>query len=136
MQLAAAKSKAAPQRSISAVAAPPAAEASPNTAEQAAAGKTQASPRRLVTAVREKAHEKVAVPFVPVTLVCKDLRYYVPGKCCMKSGKGGEEFGKGWRFVSNLWGGSGPEKPTAPQLAFRRPCNVLQTPAAARRRVW
>jgi len=85
VQLAAVKPKAAPQRSISAVAAHPAAEVSPHTAEQAAAGKTQAPPRRLVTAVREKAHEKVVVPFVPVTLVCKDLRYYVPGGCSMTS---------------------------------------------------
>lgn len=74
------KRKAAPQRSISAVAVPPALEASQPAAEQApAAGKVDAPPRRLVTAVREKAHEKVAVPFVPVTLVCKNLRYYVPG---------------------------------------------------------
>lgn len=25
-----------------------------------------------------KAHERVAVPFTPITLVCRDLRYYVP----------------------------------------------------------
>lgn len=67
------RSKAASQRSIAVAATAPAA------GEQQAAAKVEAPPRRLVTAVRERVHEKVAVPFVPVQLVCKDLRYYVPG---------------------------------------------------------
>ena len=67
------RSKAASQRSI-------AMAATPATGEQPAAAAVEAPPRRLVTAVRERAHEKVAVPFVPVQLVCRDLRYYVPGE--------------------------------------------------------
>lgn len=86
----AAETKGSPLRSVSAVAAPPAVDASlPAAEQQQEAGQAEAQPRRLATPVGEKAHEKLAVPFQPVTLVCKDLRYYVPGGLLLLGAQGG-----------------------------------------------
>ena len=61
----------------------------PDTADDGQGAEAQGPPLAEAGAAAETATTKVAVPFTPITLVCRDLRYYVPDPSGGQGGRGG-----------------------------------------------